>query len=128
MNESSLLDALITDLIAEMPLETRVSVANLDDSEIRVLKLALGKYLKSRLEEIPSVHLFSGPTEQTSSPGSTIFEKDGLDALEAVATLAQNGIHIDEHTRDGHNAIRVSTHFYNTKKNIDDFLAALMKM
>ena len=36
--------------------------------------------------------------------------------------------HIDEHVRDGHNAIRVSTHIYNTKKQIDQLLEALSKI
>ncbi len=33
--------------------------------------------------------------------------------------------HIDEHQRDGHNAIRVSTHIYNTTAEIDRVLAVL---
>ena len=48
----SLLDALITDLIAEMPLEARVSTANLDDNEIRILELTLRKYVKYRLDQL----------------------------------------------------------------------------
>ena len=33
--------------------------------------------------------------------------------------------HIDEHQRDDHNAIRISTHIYNTTKQIDRLLNAL---
>jgi hypothetical protein len=47
----TLLDALITDLIAEMPLEDRVNIANLSDSDIRILELTLSKYLKYRLDQ-----------------------------------------------------------------------------
>ena len=44
----------------------------------------------------------------------------GLDAVQAVSLLAERAqIHIDEHQRDGHNAIRVSTHIYNTTAEID---------
>jgi selenocysteine lyase/cysteine desulfurase len=35
--------------------------------------------------------------------------------------------HIDEHQRDSHNAIRISTHVYNTKAEIDRLLEALAK-
>ena len=45
-----LLNVIITDLIAEMPLEARVSTANLDDDEIRILELKLQKIVKYRLE------------------------------------------------------------------------------
>ena len=60
---------------------------------------------------MPGVTLLSGARDR-SAPGSTIFEKEGLDAVaavEAIETLA--AAHIDEHQRDGHNAIR-SLHPY----------------
>jgi len=46
--------------------------------------------------------------------------------MEAVP-LIENKIktHIDEHQRDGHNAIRVSTHIYNTTAEIDRLINAL---
>ena len=50
-NTQSLLNALITDLIAEMPLEARVSTANLEENEIRILQLTLRKYVKHRLDQ-----------------------------------------------------------------------------
>jgi selenocysteine lyase/cysteine desulfurase len=67
----------------------------------------------------------SGPTPEISAPGSTIFELDGVDAIEAVAILEREGLQIDEHARDGHNAIRISTHFYNTTEQIDWVVEAL---
>ena len=86
----------------------------------------LSNYLKAQLGEMPGVRVFSGPTERTSAPGSTIFEMDDVDADNAVNVLAQRrSIHIDEHKRDGHNAIRVSTHFYNTTKEIDHLINAM---
>jgi len=86
----------------------------------------LSDYLKNGLEEIQGVTLLSGASPSLSAPGSTIFEKDGLDAMEAVP-LIENKIqtHIDEHQRDGHNAIRVSTHYYNNTGEIDSLLSAL---
>jgi hypothetical protein len=51
-NTPYLLDALITDMIAEMPLEDRVSTANLEESEIRILQLTLRRYVKHRLDQL----------------------------------------------------------------------------
>ncbi len=88
----------------------------------------LSDYLKARLRETPGVALLSGPNRQTSCPGSTIFERDGLDAIAAVSMMAgRERIHIDEHQRDGHNAIRISTHIYNTTAEIDRVVAALAR-
>ena len=42
-------DAVIDDIIAEMPLDDRVRTANLDEDGVLVLQLALGKYLRSLL-------------------------------------------------------------------------------
>ena len=79
----------------------------------------LSDQLKERLADTPGVTPLSGPDRSTSCPGSTIFELEGVDAVEAVAVLAERArIHIDEHQRDGHNAIRVSTHVYNTAAEI----------
>ena len=39
-------DEVIDDIIAEMPLDDRVRVANLDEDGIAVAQLALGKYLR----------------------------------------------------------------------------------
>jgi hypothetical protein len=40
------IDAVIDDIIAEMPLDDRVRTANLDEDGVLVLQLALGKYLR----------------------------------------------------------------------------------
>jgi selenocysteine lyase/cysteine desulfurase len=74
------------------------------------------------------VKLLSGATTEISTPGSTIFEKEGLDAMASVPMMEERiKTHIDEHQRDGHNAIRISTHVYNTKAEIDRLLEALAK-
>ena len=86
----------------------------------------LSDHLKARLTEMPGATILSGPTPATSCPGSTIFELQGVDAVEAVALIAERArIHIDEHQRDGHNAIRISTHVYNTTAEIDRVTEAL---
>ncbi len=86
----------------------------------------LSDYLKKGLKEIKGIKLLSGSNNNTSAPGSTIFEKEDLDAMEAVPMIEKRiNTHIDEHQRDNHNAIRISTHIYNTKKQIDRLLNAL---
>ena len=87
----------------------------------------LSDHLKSQLAEVAGVTLLSGSRDR-SAPGSTIFEKEGLDAVAAVDDFeASISSHIDEHQRDGHNAIRVSTHIYNTTEQIDRFVEALVQ-
>ena len=89
---------------------------------------SLSDYLKAGLAEIKGVKLLSGHTPEISAPGSTIFEKEGLDAIASVPMMEERiKTHIDEHKRDSHNAIRISTHVYNTKTEIDKLLEALAK-
>ena len=87
----------------------------------------LSDYLKDRLSNEDGVTLLSG-TRHQSAPGSTIFEMAGVDALAAVDQLADVNVHIDEHQRDGHNAIRISTHFYNTRSEIDNAVDHLLSI
>jgi hypothetical protein len=50
--DNSLLDALITELVDELPFESRVRAANLDEDEIKLLEAVLGKFLTYRLEKL----------------------------------------------------------------------------
>ncbi len=85
----------------------------------------LSDHLKRRLAEMRDITLLSSAGSQ-SAPGSTIFEKRGLDAMAAVPMMEMlAATHIDEHQRDSHDAIRVSTHIYNTTAEIDRFIDAL---
>ena len=86
----------------------------------------LSNYLKEGLRKMSDITILSSDDPELSAPGSTIFEKRNLDAIESVK-LFRNKInfHIDEHQRDGHNAIRISTHYYNTTKEIDILLDTL---
>ena len=88
----------------------------------------LSDYLKSGLEEIKGVKILSGQMSDISAPGSTIIEKEGLDAMASVPMMEERiGTHIDEHQRDGHNAIRISTHIYNNRAEIDRLLDAIAR-
>ncbi|MDH3206647.1 MAG: aminotransferase class V-fold PLP-dependent enzyme [Gemmatimonadota bacterium] len=102
-----------------------VTTLGLDRIEARCRYLS--DYLKRRLDELDDVELLSGRREQ-SAPGQTIFEKAGLNAASSVPLLEQIAAsHVDEHQRDGHNAIRVSTHVYNTLAEIDRLVDALSR-
>lgn len=86
----------------------------------------LSGYLKERLAGMPDARIVSGATRETGGPASTIFEMEGVDAVASVSAIAERAsIHIDEHRRDGHEAIRVSTHVYNTTVEIDRLIEAL---
>lgn len=102
-----------------------VEAVGLDRIEARCRRLS--DYLKGELASVDGCVLLSGPDE-LSAPGSTIFELDGLDAVEAVPLLERIArVHIDEHQRDGHDAIRVSTHVYNTHAEIDRLVRGLQQ-
>ena len=86
----------------------------------------LSDYLKESLEKVKGVEILSGNSPEISSPGSTIFEAQGVDAINFVTVMAEeHRMHVDEHQRDGHNAIRISTHIYNTQEEIDRLVTAL---
>lgn len=78
----------------------------------------LSDYLKSLLLKRPEITLLSG-SGNLSCPGSTIFEIKGVDPIQEVSRLEARGIFIDEHIRDGHQALRISTHFYNSVDEIE---------
>jgi hypothetical protein len=49
-HQLSLLEALISDIIAGISLEDRVRFANLSEDEVQVIEAVLAKFLKQRLE------------------------------------------------------------------------------
>ena len=44
------------------------------------------------------------------------------------ARFEEHNIGVDEHVRDGHDAVRVSTHFYNTIAEIDRTIRVLKEL
>jgi len=89
----------------------------------------LSTYLRDQLGKIKRVRLLGSPSSPVCSPGITLFEPEGIPATELQATiLDQFRINVDEHVRNGHNAIRVSTHFYNTRAEIDRLTRVLHKL
>lgn len=45
-------DKVVNELIAKLPLEPRVSIANLDEAEFRTLELTREKYLRYKLDQL----------------------------------------------------------------------------
>ena len=86
----------------------------------------LSDRLKAGLVEIPRFRLLSPRPVEATSPSITLFEIEGVEAPRIVEQLhARFHMHVDEHVRDGLNAVRVSTHFYNRPDEVGRLLDAL---
>lgn len=93
----------------------RIGIGNIE-RRLRVLS----DYLRKALLEVPGLRLLTSPSHDISSPGSTIFEFDGIDAARWRGPMEEEAkLHVDDHDRDGHRGLRVSTHYYNTTDEID---------
>jgi selenocysteine lyase/cysteine desulfurase len=89
----------------------------------------LSDYLKQALMKVPRLRLLTSLSHDISSPGSTIYEMEGLDSTSWPGPIMQEDkIHIDDHNKDGHKAMRISTHYYNTIDEIDRCVVSLGKM
>jgi hypothetical protein len=51
-NNPNTVDQVVNEIIEELTLEERVGAANLEENELRALKLMLGKYLRYRLDQL----------------------------------------------------------------------------
>jgi selenocysteine lyase/cysteine desulfurase len=101
-------------------------IAQIGVPNIEARARMLSHTLANKLAGVPRLKVISPSLSETRSPAITLLEIEGLNAVEAQ-TLVQKKyrITVDEHTRDGHNALRVSTHFYNTRHEIDQLIAVL---
>ena len=88
----------------------------------------LSDYLKKKLASLPRVRLISSRSAHLSSPGITIFEVPGHRGMELRAGFQERGIGVDDHVRDGHDAVRIATHFFNTRGEIDRTLSVLQEL
>ena len=101
----------------------RIGIQNI---EARLRRLS--DYLREQLRSISRIRLLSSASHDLSSPGATLFEIDGIPGSSLVGPFYESGIHVDDHTRDGHDAMRISTHYYVTIKEIDRFIAMLRSL
>ena len=88
----------------------------------------LSDHLKERLAGLPRFRLISSRSAGLSSPGITIFEVPGHGGMKLRAGLQERGIGVDDHVRDGHDAVRIATHFFNTRAEIDRTLSVLREL
>lgn len=102
----------------------RIGIGNIE----RRLRM-LSDYLRKALLDIPRLRLLTSLSHDVSSPGSTIFEFDGINAARWRGPLEEEAkLHVDDHDRDGHNGLRISTHYYNTTDEIDRCVDKLRDM
>ena len=104
-------------------------IAQIGVPNIEARARMLSDTLANKLAGIPRLNVISPSSREVRSPAITLFEIEGSNAVEAQALIQKKyRITVDEHTRDGHNALRVSTHFYNTRREIDQLITALHEM
>ncbi len=89
----------------------------------------LSDHLKQALAALPGLRLLTSLSHDISSPGSTIFEFDGINATRWRGPMEEEAkMHVDDHDRNGHYGIRISTHYYNTTDEIDRCVDKLADM
>lgn len=86
----------------------------------------LSDYLKAELAKMPEVHLATSMSHDLSSPGITSIEVKGWQGGILNWTLrTEYSIEASSDTTDENNFLRISTHFYNTRNEIDQCITAL---
>ena len=89
----------------------------------------LSDYLKVALQKLPRVKLMTSTSHELSSPGITSIEIDGMGAWEIYNRLSSEfNIKTSTGYADGNNLIRISTHCYNSRQDVDELIAALKYM
>jgi selenocysteine lyase/cysteine desulfurase len=130
------MDATRYEPIGTSPLPLRLAagsalkfIAQIGVPNIEARARMLSDTLARKLAGVPRLKMISPSSSEVRSPAITLFEIEGLNAVEAQALIQKKyRITVDEHTRDGHNALRVSTHFYNAHHEIDQLITALHQM
>jgi selenocysteine lyase/cysteine desulfurase len=86
----------------------------------------LSNYLKAELAKIPEVRLATSTSEELSSPGITSFSVKKWRGTQLDWLLRNEyRIRVASDQMDDNDLMRISTHFYNTKEEIDFTLSAL---
>ena len=109
---------------ASLDFLNRIGIANIE-KRLRTLS----DYLRASLVDVPQLKLLTDFSYNISSPGSTIFEFEGINAVPWLSVIQEEAkLYIDDHDRDGHRGLRISTHYYNTTGQIDRLVAFLREM
>jgi cysteine desulfurase / selenocysteine lyase len=101
-------------------------LAQLGLGNIEARNRYLSDRLKGGLRALPGVRVVSGASPRLAAPGITLFEISGAPAPKVQTWLRdRHRIVVDEHARNGQDAVRVSTHFYNQSAEVDRLVAAV---
>jgi len=103
-------------------------ISRIGPERIQSRNRMLSDYLKVQLEETRRTRLVSSRSEEVSACGTTLFEVEGRGGVDIRAEFQMRNISVDDHVRDGHDAVRVSTHFYNNKIEINALLGVLRQV
>ena len=85
----------------------------------------LGKYTQDRLLEFGDKIELLTPTEERSRCAVNGFRIKGVDYKKFFSIAYENHVRIREVPEDGINCLRVSTHIYNSKDDIDRLIALI---
>lgn len=88
---------------------------------------SLGKYTQDRLLDLGDRIELLTPTEDRSRCAVTGFRIKGVDFAKFYQTCLENKIHIRSVSENGLNSLRVSTHIYNNKDEIDKLMDMVRK-
>jgi selenocysteine lyase/cysteine desulfurase len=88
---------------------------------------SLGKYTQDRLLELGDKVELLTPTEEKSHCAVNGFRIKGVDYTKFYSVCAENKIRIRSVPEDGVNCLRVSTHIYNNKTEIDQLMELIKK-
>ena len=86
----------------------------------------LADRLRAGLAEIPGMRIVNSPKREFVAPGTTLVVPPGGDAAGWRSRLQQRyNLRVDDHVRDGHDALRISTHYFVSPAQVDRLIAAM---
>lgn len=86
----------------------------------------LAERLRAGLAEIPGMRIVNSSGRALVAPGTTLVEPPGGDAVGWRARLQERyNLRVDDHVRDGHDALRISTHYFVSPAQVDRVIAAM---
>ena len=115
--------ALAVGMVAAAEFHEKIGKANIE-TRLRTLN----QYLLDGLSEINSKLDILTPVEKESRISLLSFRPKNMSYQTCGNALGKAGFRIRQVPEGGVNAIRVSTHIYNTKEEVDAFLAALTQI
>ena len=86
----------------------------------------LADRLRAGLAKIPGMNIVNSPKREFVAPGTTLVVPPGGDAAGWRSRLQQRyNLRVDDHVRDGHDALRISTHYFVSPAQVDRLISAM---